>query len=410
MERTILHCDLNNFYASAECVKNPELRGKPLAVGGNEKERHGIILAKSTEAREFGIKTGDKIAEACRKCKDLIVLNPDFDFYLALSRKVRAIYSEYTDMIEPFGIDEAWLDVTGSIRIFGNGENIANELRERVKRETGLTISVGVSFCKTFAKLGSDMKKPDAVTVILKENYKEKIWHLSVGSLLFAGKSTVRLLNKYGIYTIGEFANSPQGFANEILGKNGNALWSVANGIDDSPVAYYGEKAPIKSIGRGITCIESLKSDEEVFRVIRELSLQVSEKLISEHLEANSMQLSIKTEDLEVSQYSSHFAFPTDNEREIYEKAAIVFKKNFTWIKNIRSVTVRTFNLYGCKMPHQIELGYDMERRQRLGSEESAFIKLKEKYGKNAVFLGERLKGTKIPSNKPEYSVLPTAF
>lgn len=410
MERTILHCDLNNFYASAECVKNPELRGRPLAVGGNEKDRHGIILAKSTEAREFGIKTGDKIAEACRKCKNLVVLNPDYDFYLTLSRKVRAIYSEYTDMIEPFGIDEAWLDVTGSIRLFGNGEKVANELRERVKRETGLTISVGVSFCKIFAKLGSDMKKPDAVTVILKENYKEKIWNLPVGSLLFAGKSTVKILNKYGIYTIGEFANSPQGFANEILGKNGNALWSAANGIDRSPVARYGEKAPIKSIGRGITCIESLKSDEEVFRVIRELSLQVSEKLISEHLEANSLQLSIKTEDLEVSQYSSHFAFPTDNEREIYEKAALVFKENFTWIKNIRAVTVRTFNLYGCKMPHQIELGYDMERRRKLGSEESAFIKLKEKYGKNVVFSGERLKGTKIPSNKPEYSVLPTAF
>ncbi len=410
MERTILHCDLNNFYASAECVKNPELRGKPLAVGGNEKDRHGIILAKSTEAREFGIKTGDKIAEACRKCKDLIVLNPDFGFYLTLSRKVRAIYSEYTDMIEPFGIDEAWLDVTGSIRIFGSGERVANELRERVKRETGLTISVGVSFCKIFAKLGSDMKKPDAVTVILKENYKEKIWNLPVGSLLFAGKSTVKLLNKYGIYTIGEFANSPPDFANEILGKNGHALWSAANGIEDSPVARYGEKAPIKSIGRGITCIESLKSDEEVFRVIRELSLQVSEKLISEHLEANSLQLSIKTEDLEISQYSSHFAFPTDNGREIYENAAALFKKNFIWIKNIRSVTVRTFNLDGCKMPHQIELGYDMERRRKLGSEESAFIKLKEKYGKNAVFSGERLKGTKIPSNKPEYSVLPTAF
>lgn len=327
-----------------------------------------------------------------------------------LSRNVRAIYSEYTDMIEPFGIDEAWLDVTGSVRLFGSGEKIANEIRERVKKETGLTISVGVSFCKIFAKLGSDMKKPDAVTVILRKNYKEKIWNLPVGALLFAGRSTVKILNKYGIYTIGEFANSPPDFANEILGKNGHSLWSAANGIDDSPVARYGEKAPIKSIGRGITCIESLKSNDEVFRVMRELSLQVSEKLISEHLEANSLQLSIKTEDLEVSQYSSHFAFPTDNEREIYENAMGLFKKNFTWIKNIRSVTVRTFNLYGCKMPHQIELGYDMERRQKLGSEESAFIKLKEKYGKNAVFSGERLKGTKIPSNKPEYSVLPTAF
>lgn len=410
MERIILHCDLNNFYASAECARNPALKGKPLAVGGNEKDRHGIILAKSTEARKFGIKTGDKISEAYCKCKDLTVLNPDFDLYLNFSKQVRKIYSEYTDMIEPFGIDEAWLDVTGSVRVFGNGETIANEIRERIKSEIGLTISVGVSFCKSFAKLGSDMKKPDAVTVISKENFKDKIWCLPIGALLFAGRSTVKILNKYGIYTIGEFANSSPDFAKKILGKSGYDLWIVANGIDNSAVAYYGEKSPIKSIGRGSTCIDNLKDNEEVFRVIRELSFEVSEKLISERLEANSLQLTIKTEDLEIRAYSSHFVFPTDNEKEICENAFNLFKKNFEWTKNIRSVTVRTFNLAGYKNPHQTELGYNMERREKLTFEENARIELKEKYGKNAVFSAERLKGTKIPSNKPEYSVLPTAF
>lgn len=409
-ERTILHCDLNNFYASAECARNPELKGKPIAVGGNEKDRHGIILAKSNEAKRFGVKTGDKFSEAYEKCKNLIILNPDFDLYLRLSKQVREIYAEYTDMIEPFGIDEAWLDVTGSMRIFGNGETIANEIRERVKKETGLTISVGVSFCKTFAKLGSDMKKPDAVTVISKENFKEKIWTLPIGYLLFAGWSTVKTLNKYGIYTIGEFASVSPDFAKKILGKNGYGLWRSANGIDSSPVALYGEKAPIKSIGRGITCIDNLKDNEEVLRVIRELSFAVSEKLISEGMEAKSLHLAVKTNDLQVQGYSAHFIFPTDNATEICENAFKLFKNNFEWRKKVRSVTVRTFNLIGCKSVCQIEIGYNMVHREKLNEQENAYIGIKNKYGKNAVFSAERLKGTKMPSNKPEYSVLPTAF
>lgn len=409
-ERTILHCDLNNFYASAECARNPELKGKPLAVGGNEKDRHGIVLAKSNEAKKFGVKTGDKLSEAYDKCKDLIILNPDFDLYLRLSKQVRGIYAEYTDMIEPFGIDEAWLDVTGSLRLFGNGEKIANEIRERVKRETGLTISVGVSFCKSFAKLGSDMKKPDAVTVISKENFKEKIWNLPIGCLFFAGYSTVKTLNKYGIYTIGEFASSSPEFAKKILGKNGHGLWVSANGIDNAPVAFYGEKPPIKSIGRGITCIDNLKDNDEVLRVIKELSFAVSEKLISERLEANSLSLTVKTEDLKITSYSLNFIFPTDNETEICENAFELFKKNFEWRKKVRSVTVRAYNLTGYKNPHQIKLSYNMERREKLSFEENAYIGIKKKYGNNAVFSADRLKGTKIPSNKPEYSVLPTAF
>lgn len=410
MERIILHCDLNNFYASAECVRNPALKGKPLAVGGNEKDRHGIVLAKSNEAKKFGVKTGDKLSEAYEKCKELIILNPDFDLYLSFSKQVRNIYAQYTDMIEPFGIDEAWLDVTGSVRIFGSGEQIANEIRERVKREIGLTISVGVSFCKPFAKLGSDMKKPDAVTVISKENFREKIWNLPIDCLLFAGRSTVKTLNKYGIYTIGEFAGVSPEFAKKILGKNGYSLWTSANGTDSSPVAFYGEKPPIKSVGRGITCIDDLKDNEEVLRVIKELSFIVSENLISESLEANSLNLTVKTDDLEITSYSANFIFPTDNETEICENAFELFKKNFKWKKNIRSVTVRVFNLTGYKIPRQMRFSYNAERREKLNFEEKAYIGIKEKYGKNAVFSAERLKGTKMPSSKPEYSVLPTAF
>lgn len=380
-----------------------------MAVCGNEKDRHGIVLAKSMEAKKMGIKTGDKISEAKIKCRNLIVVNPDFDLYLKLSRKVREIYKEYTDMIEPFGIDEAWLDVTGSVRLFGNGEDIANELRKRVKAETGMTISVGVSFCKSFAKLGSDMKKPDAVTVIAKENFQNKVWSLPVGDLLFVGRNTVKTLNKYGIFTIGEFAKSSPDFAKKILGKNGYSLWIVSNGLETSPVAHFGEKSPIKSIGRGITCVDSLKTNEEVIRVIGELSSLVSEKLVLERLEANSANLIIKTDDLEIASYTEHFIFPTDNEREIKEKTIKIFLDNFQWVKNIRSITVRTFNLSSASSPQQIEIDYNMLKREKLDRVEKASIKIKDKQGKNTVFLCGRLQGTKIPSEKPEYSVLPTS-
>ncbi len=400
---------MNNFYASAECSRNPELRGKPLAVCGNEKDRHGIVLAKSMEAKKMGIKTGDKISEAKIKCRNLIVVNPDFDLYLKLSRKVREIYKEYTDMIEPFGIDEAWLDVTGSVRLFGNGEDIANELRKRVKKETGMTISVGVSFCKSFAKLGSDMKKPDAVTVISKENFRNKVWCLPVGDLLFAGRSTVATLNKFGIFTVGEFANASPEFVRKILGKNGYSLWVVANGLDDIPVAKIGERAPIKSIGRGITCVDSLKSNEEVFRVVSELSSLIAEKLVLECLEANSLSVIIKLDNLELLVYNEHFIFPTNNDREIKEKAIKMILDNFEWNKNIRAVTVRATDLIGSTSPQQIGIEYNIARREKLDKAEKASINIKDRYGKNTMFSCGRLQGTKIPSEKPEYSVLPTS-
>ncbi|MDP4109348.1 MAG: DNA polymerase IV, partial [Bacillota bacterium] len=175
MDRVILHADLNNFYASVECLYRPGLREKPVAVGGDPEARHGIILAKNYPAKKLGVKTGEAIWQAKQKCPDLIVLKPDYGLYLRFARMARKIYSDYTDQIEPFGLDEAWLDVTGSVSLFGSGGQIAEEIRARFKRELGLTGSIGVSWNKIFAKLGSDIKKPDAVTPITKENYKETV-------------------------------------------------------------------------------------------------------------------------------------------------------------------------------------------------------------------------------------------
>ena len=248
LDRIILHCDLNNFYASVECVKNPKLQGKPVAVCGNYDDRHGIVLAKSQIAKESGIKTGDTIAEAKKKNPKLVVVNTDFDAYYQYSQIVKKIYSRYTDLIEPFGMDECWLDVTGSTTLFGDGVHIANRIREEIKSETGLTISVGVSFNKIFAKLGSDMKKPDATTIISRDNFKEKIWGLSVSELLFVGRHTTKTLEKYGIYTIGDMAVANPSFLKKILGKNGIDLWIYANEQDLSPVSHIDSKTIMKNL------------------------------------------------------------------------------------------------------------------------------------------------------------------
>ena len=239
MERVILHSDLNNFYASVECAENPELKNRVVIICGNAKQRRGVVVAKNELAKKKGIKTGDTVWQAQKKCPDLVTVAPDLEKYRKVSQKVREIYYRYTDKVEPFGLDEAWLDVTGSIRLFGSGKEIADEIRKVVKEELGLTVSIGVSFNKVFAKLGSDMKKPDATTCITRENFREKVWPLSVGEILYAGRVTRKVLYSYGIDTIGKLALAEPEFLEQILGKGGLALSLYARGEDDSPVAGY---------------------------------------------------------------------------------------------------------------------------------------------------------------------------
>lgn len=256
MDRVILHSDLNSFYASVECLYHPELRGKPVAVGGSAEERHGIILTKNDLAKKCGVKTGEALWEAREKCPDIVILPPNFPLYLKFSKMARQIYADYTDKVEPYGIDECWLDVTGCNK---SGLEIAEEIRQRINFEMGVTVSIGVSFNKIFAKLGSDMKKPDAITVISKEHFKDKIWGLPAADMLYVGKSTNSKLARYAINTIGDIANMRVEFLTSFLGKMGGCLWAFANGLDDSPVAYDGEVAPCKSIGNSTTCYRDLE-------------------------------------------------------------------------------------------------------------------------------------------------------
>lgn len=409
MKRIILHCDLNNFYASVECVKNPALRGKPVAVCGSDDDRHGIVLAKSQPAKLCGVKTGDTIFEARKKCKDIEIVLPDFNSYRYYSEAVKDIYAQYTDLIEPFGMDECWLDVSGSTILFGDGEKIANDIRKRIRRETGLTISSGVSFNKIFAKLGSDMKKPDATTVISHDNFKEKIWGLPTSELLFVGKRTAKTLEKYGIKTIGDIALSHGDFMRKVLGKNGFDLWLYANGMDSSPVSHIDTKPVAKSVSRGITCVESLFSVYEVERVIAELCLSVSKELRREQLLAMGIQVAVKDDNLTVKQYSAPLEFPTSSTKELFDDAVSVFLKKHQWKGNIRSLTVYTYNLVNEKSFQQLLMGYDIKTHEKLEKVDGVLSKMRERQGKNIVFNGCRLLGTKMPAGKTEYSALPPA-
>ena len=289
MERTILHSDLNSFYASVEMMLDPSLRGKAVAVCGATEERHGIVLAKSDLAKKAGVKTGMVNWEARQLCKDLIMVPPHYDQYLKYSKLTQSIYQRYTDLIEPFGMDECWLDVTGC-GVYGNGMEIAEKIRRSCREELGLTVSIGVSYNKIFAKLGSDLKKPDAITEIRRDTYQEQIWPLDCSEMIYCGRATTAKLAKYGIHTIGDVAQTDPMFLKRLLGVNGLSLWRYANGTDQSRVMHRDFVSPVKSIGHGITCTADLENDEEVWKVILELSQDVGHRLRVHELSARGVQ------------------------------------------------------------------------------------------------------------------------
>ncbi len=343
--RTILHCDCNNFYASVEICKNPELKGKPIAVCGNAEKRHGIVLAKSYPAKDLGVKTGDVIWEAKKKCPNLIVLGADYKAYMKYSEAVFEIFTRFTDRVEPFGLDECWLDVTASIKLLGSGEVIADTLREIVNSELGLTISVGVSFTKIFAKLGSDLKKPDATTIITRKNFRTKIWNLDVGDLLMVGRRTKVTLNKCNIYTIGDLAKADLKFIKAKLGIVGIQLVQSANGIENSEVHYYYERPIPKSIGHGTTTPRDIKCIEELRSVVYSLSDQVAKRLRLNNFLAKGVSLSARTNELESKGRQAHFLEPTNSGKDIAKAALDLFEREFDLTVPLRKVQVSAFAL-----------------------------------------------------------------
>ena len=366
MLRSILHCDMNNFYASVECMLDPALKKYPIAVCGSVEERHGIVLAKNYKAKAFDVKTGDAVWQAKQKCKDLVVVPPHYEEYIKYSKLARSVYERYTDQVEPYGMDECWLDISGTESLFGSPEKVANEIRETMKFELGLTISVGVSFNKIFAKLGSDMKKPDAVTVIPKDTFKEKIWGLPAADLLGVGRATQRVLDSYCIRTIGDLANTDPDFLRRRLGKNGVVLWNYANGNDLSLVAKKDFVSPIKSVGHGITTVADLEKPEQVWPVFLELTQDIGHKLRVHGLSAEGVAIHIRDNTLNTRQWQTKIALPTQSPMIIAKTAFQLFEKRYGWNNPIRSVTVQAINLVPQDTPRQIDMFMDAAKQDKL--------------------------------------------
>lgn len=345
MSPTILHADMNACYASIEQARNPALRGKAMAVCGSVEARNGIILAKSQEAKIQGVKTGEAIWEAQQKCPGLLLVPADFSLYLAYSKMAHHIYLDYTNRVEAFGMDECWLDVTGTDRLFGDGETLARTLRRRFRDELEVTISVGISDNKFFAKLGSDYKKPDAQTRIDRSNYKEVAWPLPASNLLFCGPQTTRKLARFGIHTIGDLARSDPEFIRKLLGINGYRLWLAANGRDRTPVAPYDFRPPIKSLGCGTTFRRDLVNRDEVALSLRRLAKEVEGKLLSAGLSASRLSLSVRDNTLFQMGDDLPLPYPTQNAQDLADRALDIFDGFWFWKHRVRAMTLRASRL-----------------------------------------------------------------
>lgn len=395
MDRIILHSDLNNFYATAAMTRDESLRGLPIAVAGDTEMRHGIVLAKSYEAKRFGVATGDTLWQAKLKCPDIRFIPPDFELYCSLAAKVRAIYHSYTDMVESFGMDECWLDVTGSRRLFAGGCEdsdtagvaIANEIRERVKRETGLTVSVGVSFNKTFAKLGSDMKKPDAVTLISRGNFKDVVWSLPIRDLLYVGSKTERKLVMYGINTIGRLACADEKLISLLLGKRGRDLQASARGLECAPVLKREELPQVKSVSNGTTTYKDLSTDEEIKAVLYFLCESVSARLREQRLLCKTVCLGIREFDLYSFERQRQLTRASRTAEDLFGAAYALLCINRHRDKPIRSLTVRATAL-STEKDEQLSMFPESDPLGKREELESCVDALRQRYGSGIVKRG----------------------
>ena len=393
MSRSILHCDMNNFYASVECMLDPVLKKYPVAVCGSVEERHGIVLAKNYAAKAFGIKTGDAVWQAKQKCRNLVVVPPHFEEYIKYSKLARNVYQRYTDQVEPYGMDECWLDISGTDYTFGSPEKVANDIRETIKFELGLTISVGVSFNKIFAKLGSDMKKPDAVTVIDTENFRRIVWPLPVNTLLYVGRSAQNTLAGLGVRNIGQLAAAKDEDLRAALGKLGPELGAYARGEENSPVRTADERPEIKSVGNGLTFKRNLVGEADVRAGLYALADEVATRLRAHGLYAAAVQVLIKNPDLKSISRQKPLPWPSHLAREIGGAALELVKANWSLDAPIRMLTVTALNLTDGREGRQLSLLEPErprnEKRERL---EQSLDAIRRKYGKTSIAPGNVIK------------------
>lgn len=380
-KRVILHSDINACYATIEHLHRPELNGKPLAVGGDPEARHGIVLTADYIAKKYGVKTGMALWQAKQVCPELNIVSPRMDLYLRFSRMAHEIYGEYTDLQEPYGVDESWLDVTASSSLKGDGYKIAKEISNRMKSELGITVSIGVSFNKIFAKLGSDYKKPDAITTMYEDEFKSKAWELPASDLLYVGRSTNQKLARFGIKTIGDLAQTDEHLLMSQLGKMGGILWAFANGYDDSPVKMEHTHAPIKSIGNSTTTPRDLETDEDVKIVLYILAESVSARLRENGFKCRVIEISVRDNELYSFTRQHKIDHATNITGEIATEAYRIFKENYNWRKPIRSVGVRGADLVNDNYWEQMDLFSSVEQREKQMKLDDAVDTIRRRFG-----------------------------
>ena len=390
MDRIIFHCDLNGFYASVELLSHPDLRDVPMAVCGDPLSRHGIILAKNEPAKKFGIQTAETIWQAKKKCPDLVLLPPHHKLYREFSKRVNAIYDEYTDLVEPFGIDESWLDVTHTLHLFGGDATaLADQIRNRIKQELGLTVSVGISFNKVFAKLGSDYKKPDATTLISRENWKEIVWPLPVGDLLYVGGAARKLLKQYGITTIGQLAGCSQEMLETLMGKAGTQLYEFANGLDQAPVRSRYDAEPVKSVGNGTTFPQNLTTREQVHAGIAMLADSVATRLRHYDLYAGGLQVTVRDPEFHDRSRQCQLSAPTHLIRDLTETATELVHQLWKPPAPIRAITVTAIHLVPEGQAYeQVDLFTPVPKKDKQEKLEGAMDRIRKKYGSGAILFG----------------------
>lgn len=407
--RAILHSDMNSYYASVEMMLDPSLRGKAVAVCGSTETRHGIVLAKSELAKRYGVKTGMVNWEAKRCCSDLIMVPPHYEQYIKYSAMAHEIYQRYTDLIEPYGMDECWLDVTGS-SCLGKPLAIAESIRQTMREELGLTVSIGVSFNKIFAKIGSDMKKPDAITSILEEDFREKIWPLKASELLGVGPATAKKLAMRNILTIGDLAKSSLMLLKSWLGVNGIRLWEYANGMDNSRVSPYGYRPPIKSVGHGITCTDDLKDKQDVKNVLLSLVPRISLQLREAGLKATGVQLSVRDNALFTKEHQCKLPYPTQSAKELAEQGMLLFCERYAWKNPIRSVTIRAINLISDKAPFQADLFGDHMEREWQDTLERTVEDIRRRFGEDSICIASTMQAKLKKDRAREMLIMPAAM
>lgn len=413
INREILHIDLDAFYASVECLYNPSIRNKPVAVCGDVDLRQGIVLTKNYIAKKYGVKTGDALWQARQKCPELVCVPANYDKYLTYSELAREIYSDYSDQCEPFGLDENWLDITGSIKLLGSSGNIAKEIQSRVYSELGVTASIGVSFNKVLSKLGSDMNKPNGISIIDQEHFREKVWPLPVNDLLYVGRSTHKKLQDYGVNTIGDLAKLDTSWLEFKFGKIGVMLWDFANGRDNSPVSNIGAKSMIKSVGNSTTAPRDLVCDNDVKITLYALAESVSERLRDHDLRCTTVQITIRDNALSSYERQRKLAHPTNATHDIFAAAYVLYQQNHT---GDNKLPIRSIGVRGCNLIHeknvQLSLFPDIARTQKQEQLDLTLDSIRSRFGHFSVQRGIMLTDRSLSSldAKIEHIIHPVGF